>query len=138
MQQKIIGVGTDILRISRISAAINSESFLKKVFSEKEQELAKKRSRIGHYYAKLFACKEAVFKSLGIHADNLTSWSNIEVLDDELGQPVVYLHESIAALASEKCVEHIFLSCSYESEYATAFAIAVGGYPCGYVKQTEK
>lgn len=138
MHQRIIGIGTDILQISRISEAIDSASFMKKVFSEKEQELAKKKSRIGHYYAKLFACKEAVFKSLGVHADNLKAFKDIEVLDDDIGQPVVYLHDSIAEIASEKCVQHIFLSCSYETEYAMAFAIAVGGTTNGHIKQSEK
>lgn len=134
---QIIGIGTDILQICRISDAIGSAAFMDRTFTEKERALAGKRSRCGHYYAKLFACKEAVFKSLGINGDNLKLWKEIEVLDGNVQQPVVYLHGLVADEAAKKKVAHVFVSCSYETEYALAFAIATGGDHYGYIGKAE-
>jgi phosphopantetheine--protein transferase-like protein len=130
--QKIMGVGMDILRIRRISGALDDEPFIRKTFTEKERDLSKKRERHIYYYAKLFACKEAVFKSLGIHANVIKALRDIEVLDGDVEQPVVHLHNTLAAVASQRGIAHIFLSCSYETEYAMAFAIAMGGSIYGY------
>ena len=62
----IIGIGTDIIEIDRIKAAIErTPSFLNKAFTEKEIELFKAKGMSVETIAGNFAAKEALSKALG-------------------------------------------------------------------------
>ncbi len=120
-----IGVGTDILRIERIRNVLedDSTSFIKKTYTVRECEQAELRPNPLMYYAARFAAKEAVFKSLGIDG-SFINLNEIEILNNELGQPFVALYGKIKSTAEKKGVSHINISLSYETDYALAFAIA--------------
>ena len=75
----------------------------------------------------MFAGKEAVFKCLGISADSLDSWLDIEIVDGEHGQPEVNIRGSLATVADFHGAERVALSLSYDTEYAMAVAALTGG-----------
>ena len=63
---EIIGTGVDIVENSRIKKSILNNSFLSRVFTNKEILISKKMKNKSSYFAKRFAAKEAFVKSLGI------------------------------------------------------------------------
>ena len=121
----IIGIGTDILKIQRIRdiQAGSNDPFFKKIFSEKEKEQASLRPDPILYYATRFAGKEAVFKSIGIDANDVRL-NEIEILGMETGQPQVTLYGNLKEIAAKKGITNFLISLSYENDYSVAFVIA--------------
>ena len=117
----IIGIGTDIIEIDRIENAINkNNSFLEKVFTAKEIEMFKSRNMRSEVIAGNFAAMEAVSKALGTGFRGF-SLTDMEVLRDELGKPIVFLSKDIEKLIS---VEYrLNISISHNKTSAIAFAI---------------
>jgi len=88
--------GIDIIEVNRIQESIETlgETFLNKVFTEKEIEYCEsKKMQKYQSYAARFAAKEAVFKALSkdLNGRNEITWKNIEVLNEESGRPIVNL-----------------------------------------------
>ena len=77
----ILGVGTDILRMQRMRDILDSESesFVRKVYTERERKQAGDGPDPESYFATRFSGKEAVFKCFGIHGN--VRLSEIEILD---------------------------------------------------------
>lgn len=121
----IAGVGTDILYMKHLSKEYLKEGdpFLQKVYSVKEIEQAGEREIPFHYYATRFAGKEAVFKSLGMQQQRVV-FAEIEILNDSSGIPYVTLYGKVKQHAQEKGIADIYISLSYEEDYAVAFAVA--------------
>lgn len=121
----IAGIGTDILNMKDLSGEYlkDGDPFLRKTYSRKEIQEAGQREVPFYYYATRFAGKEAVFKSLGISPERILM-SEIEILNDENGDPHVTLYGAMKERASEKGITCIHISLSYEKEYAVAMAAA--------------
>lgn len=120
----IYGVGTDILSLERLTRILESDSsFVKKVYTPLELELIRSRPEPVCCYATRFAGKEAVFKALRL--DGNTRWTQIEILAETDGAPIVQLHGAAAQYAAEQGVTAVRLSLSYEDRYACAFAVAL-------------
>lgn len=124
----IYGVGTDILKISNISSCVSepSDPFVRRSFTEAETELILSREKPLYSFATRFAGKEAVFKCLDLGGNDI-SLRDIEILENDKGKPLVFLHGRAAALASEKGIARIHISLSYDTDYATAYALAETG-----------
>ena len=118
----IIGIGTDIIEIDRIKAAIEiTPSFLNKAFTEKEIELFKAKGMRVETIAGNFAAKEALSKALGTGFRGY-SLQDFEILRDQLGKPIV----NISKKAREKIcgrVLNINVSISHNKSNAIAFAL---------------
>lgn len=86
-------LGCDIIEIERIEKSILKfgENFLKHILSDKEIALYNKRGQKAEFAAGRFAAKEAVSKALGTGIGRGYSFTDIEILPDELGKPYVYL-----------------------------------------------
>lgn len=121
----IYGVGTDLLKMSRIldSSLQQEDPFLQKVFTEKERQQASGRSDSHSYYCTRFAGKEAVFKALRTDPDRC-AFREIEILDDADGAPGCSLSGEMQKSAAEKGIVRMHVSLSWENEYALAFAAA--------------
>lgn len=116
----IVGVGTDIIEIERISHAVKSEHFKSKVFTEKEKIYCESRGlQSAASYAARFAAKEAFFKALGTGI--FTKLTEVEILNDAEGKPEIFLNGRAKTFAENLNVEKIFVSLSHCREYATAF-----------------
>ncbi len=122
----IKGIGTDIVEIARIKKALASQSFVSRVYTEKEQQYCQSRGKQqAQSYAARFSGKEAVMKAFctGLRGGTLL---DIEILPDELGCPKVKLTGYFADLAKKKAIKNIWLSLSHSHEYATAECIMEG------------
>ncbi|EGD48107.1 holo-acyl-carrier-protein synthase [Ruminiclostridium papyrosolvens DSM 2782] len=122
----IIGIGTDILKISNIEHAVSdlSDPFIKKTFTLRELDLICSRQIPLYSFATRFAGKEAVFKTFSADG-NAIRLNEIEILENEVGQPIVTLHGNAKNIAEQKSINSILISLSYDTEYAIAFATAL-------------
>ena len=119
----IFGLGTDIIEIERIKKAIAKKNFLNNVFTPAEQDYCNSRGKFSAAasYAARFAAKEAFFKALGTGI--LLPLTNVEIINDERGVPMINLRGKVAALAESK---KISLSLSHSHDFATAVCIIEG------------
>lgn len=118
----IIGIGTDLVEIDRVVKAAERESFLTRVYTEKERELiAQKAVRA----ATGFAAKEAVVKAMGCGFTGIRPME-IEILRNGAGQPMVRLHGNAKEKADALGIRHIALSLSDTETYAYAYALCEG------------
>lgn len=115
----ITGIGTDLVEIARVQKAIGRSAFLKKVYTEREQELIEKRKVRS---AGNFAAKEAVAKALGCGFSGIAP-IEIEVLRREDGAPYVVLHGRAKHRAEQMGVSRIHISLTDTEVYAQAYAI---------------
>ena len=124
----IIGIGTDLVKISRIEkAGKDHRGFLERVFTQKEQEYCNRQKFPAQHYAARFASKEAVLKAFGTGLSAGMKWTDIEVLHGEGGGPIVNISGAAKDLADLKGVSQIMLSYSHDEGYAVAHAVLIGG-----------
>jgi holo-[acyl-carrier protein] synthase len=123
----IIGIGTDIIAISRIKKAIEAnEHFVDKIYTPQEIAYCSSRAHKAESYAARFAAKEAVMKALGTGWDGIVNWVDIEVLPDEKGCPQVSLQGGAKQLSQNKGVKEVHVSLSHEKDYAVAYVVLEG------------
>ena len=78
---KILGIGVDIVKNSRIKKSINKNRFLEKIYSSKEIEDSKKKKNKVAFFSKRFAAKEAFSKALGTGFTNGLKFKDISVFN---------------------------------------------------------
>jgi len=118
----IKGIGNDIVEIARIRTSIQrySERFLNRLFTQLEQEYCSNRKDPALHFAGRFAAKEAIVKALGTGFSHGISWTDIEIINEASGKPIVSFSNSINELFQ---FPHVLISISHCHQYATAFAI---------------
>lgn len=117
-----ISCGTDIIEIERVKKSIENigKRFLETIYTEKEIEYCESRKAQKYqHYAGRFAAKEAIFKAISSKIGNKYNWTDFEVLNDENGNPKVFLSREITEL------EDIDISISHCKEYAVANVVAI-------------
>ncbi len=118
----IIGIGTDIIEIERVRKAVMRENFKNKVYTKIEKNYCESRgSQSAASYAARFAAKEAFFKAMGTGIT--TELTEVEIINNNLGQPEIFLHGKILEDAEKLGVKNIFVSLSHSKDFATATAI---------------
>lgn len=120
----IVGIGTDIVEIKRINKIMNDkrDSFLKKIFTDKEIEFLEERNLRPEYIAGRFAAKEAIAKALGTGFREF-SFRDITVLNDKLGKPIAKLNGNAKKIADRNGNTTLHLSISHGDDAAIAYAI---------------
>tara|TARA_B100000029_G_scaffold474396_1_gene516659 strand:+ start:4082 stop:4468 length:387 start_codon:yes stop_codon:yes gene_type:complete len=90
----IIGIGTDIIDISRIENVINKygNKFKERCFTKKEIKRSENKFYTTNSYAKRYAAKEACSKALGTGLARGILWKDIEITNDKYGKPNIELH----------------------------------------------
>lgn len=122
----IIGIGTDIIEITRIEQALSkTEQFFNKVYTEKERHYYLEKRKKVETLAGWFCAKEAVSKALGTGFRQF-SLRDIEVLPNAVGKPEIRLYGKAEALRKSLGIEKIQVTIAHCKSYATAFAIAEG------------
>lgn len=109
----IKGIGIDIVELERIRSILERQpNFVKRILTKKEQERFEQlaNGRKIEFLAGRFAAKEAFVKAVGTGISKDWSFLDIEILNDENGQPVVY-----SALTDQ-----VFISISHSKTYAVA------------------
>jgi len=123
----IYGIGVDLVRISRIEAALerHGSRFAERILSDHELEAYGATRRKANFTAKHFAAKEALLKALGTGLRMGIHWGHMEVRNDTLGKPYLVCRERVQDLFDERGISASFLSLSDEDEYAAAFVTLV-------------
>jgi holo-[acyl-carrier protein] synthase len=120
----IYGIGTDIFEVERIAKLVaRGKSYLETVFTRNEMDYCEPKARKSEHYAARYAAKEAVLKALGTGWRDGLAFSDIEILDDELGKPQVLLHGKTKEFFEYQKIGQISISLSHTSD--TAMAVAV-------------
>lgn len=90
----IYGIGTDIVEIARITAAIekSGDRFLDRIYTENEKAAAQDRTDKSRFYALRWAAKEAAWKALSPGYQNGVGWQDLEVINDQDGKPLLMFH----------------------------------------------
>ncbi len=124
---EIIAHGIDLVDFPRIEKMIerHGERFLDRVFTAAEQGYARGKKNGTEKLAGRFAAKEAILKLLGTGWRGKIAWTDIEVVNNAAGQPVVSLTGEVASIAGELGVGEISLSITHTSNFAIASAVAV-------------
>ena len=123
---KIIGTGVDIVENLRMKKSIANNSFLNRVFTNKEILISKKIKNKTSYFAKRFAAKEAFVKSLGTGFRNGLYLKDISIINDKLGKPSFFINKKIKNLIKKRFKINsfnFFLSISDEKKYSIAFVV---------------
>jgi holo-[acyl-carrier protein] synthase len=121
----IFGIGTDIVTVARIEAAItrHGDAFAQRILSQQEYSEFSTQTHPVRFLAKRFAAKEALAKATGQGLRNPVTLHNIEVGHDALGKPqfrfAPELEQHLHALGVVGC----HLSISDEHEHAMAFVV---------------
>ncbi len=125
----IYGIGTDIIQISRVEAALarHGERFAEKVLGPQELEKYRRRKdkvavRGLRFLATRFAAKEAFSKAIGLGMRMPMTWRAMQTLNAPSGKPVV-----VASGALQEFMEQNGLtaqvSITDEADYAVAFVL---------------
>ena len=118
----IIGVGTDIIEIDRVSRAIQNEHFIKKNFTDEEIKYCENRKiNKAASYAVRFAGKEAFFKAIGTGI--IFSLKSVEIINDDLGCPHIHLHDKAIEFVNQLNAKNFHISLSHSKNYATAVCV---------------
>ncbi len=123
---KVIGTGVDIVENSRIKKSITNNTFLNRVFTNKEILISKKIKNKTSYFAKRFAAKEAFVKSLGTGFRYGLNLKDISIINDKLGKPSFFINKKIKNLIKKRFKINsfnFFLSISDEKKYSIAFVV---------------
>ena len=125
----IIGIGSDLVDIRRISSALDryGERFVKRIFTEIEQVKAERRRERVATYAKRFAAKEAMSKALGTGMARGVFWRDMGVVNLPGGKPTMHLTGGAAERLKEMLPKghraEIHLSITDDHPLAQAFVI---------------
>lgn len=119
----IFGIGTDIVSIGRIAAALerHGERFAKRILAESELPGFTAAVRPEHFLAKRFAAKEAAAKAFGTGFSDGLAMVDIAVTHDGRGKPILIFSGRAESLCDELGIGEHFLSISDEKENAIAF-----------------
>ncbi len=125
----IRGIGTDIVSVARIEAALqrHGDSFARKILSAQELAEYPAQAHPARFLSKRFAAKEAFAKATGHGLRHPVSLHNISVGHDELGKPAFLFEAQLAEFLSGLGVRRHHLSLSDERDNAVAFVILEGG-----------
>ncbi|MFL1696471.1 holo-ACP synthase, partial [Weissella kandleri] len=105
----IFGHGIDIQTISQVKAlAERQPNFIAKILTPAEQE--EFNARVGkHRFEFLvgrYAAKEAYGKALGTGIGHGLGWQQLQIINDESGQPVFQMHPKQAEFRAHLSISH--------------------------------
>ncbi|MBS0315078.1 MAG: holo-ACP synthase [Proteobacteria bacterium] len=126
----IVGIGTDIVALARIRAALDrhGERFVRHVLAPAEWQQWRERfatsGRDGSaWLARRWAAKEAFAKACGTGVRAPLTLDGIGVGHDGEGRPCFELSALIADFVAARGVQRMQLSLSDERDYAVAFVL---------------
>ena len=119
----IFGIGTDIVRISRIQRGLDryGQRFARRILAGQELDDFQRTLHPARFLARRFAAKEAVVKAYGTGFTRGMTFQDIIVSHDAAGKPLLLLSGRALELQREMGVGQPCISISGEQEYAVAF-----------------
>ncbi len=109
----ILGIGTDIEKVSRFKKYERDDKFVTRIFTEKEIEYCYSNKNFHQHLAGRFCAKEAFIKA---SQDKTISLNKIEILNKEDGAPFINV-------LNKDFKDKIHVSISHTTDFAQAFVI---------------
>ena len=125
----IVGIGIDVIEVQRIDEAVEEfgDRFLERIFTRTERAYCEAQKRPAIHYAARWAAKEAVSKAFGTGIGAELSWTEIEVVRRDSGEPTLHLSGRARDFADELGVREVKISLTHANHYAAANAVVLGG-----------
>lgn len=124
----IIGIGTDIVAVARIEAAIgrHGAAFAARILSAQELPEYAAHAHPARFLAKRFAAKEAFAKATGKGLRHPVTLQRLSVIHDELGKPAFTFDTELASYLQQLGASRHHLSISDETDAVVAFVVIEG------------
>lgn len=124
----IVGMGTDIVELSRIQASVErlGDAFAKRILTAAEFEAYQTSNRQNEFLAKRFCVKEAAAKALGTGIGRGVSWQHMWVEHNAMGAPKLCFCDGAQSRLVQLGGNTIHMSVSDEKAYAMATVILEG------------
>jgi holo-[acyl-carrier protein] synthase len=121
----IHGIGIDIVSIPRIERVLErwGRLFTERVFTPAEIAFCESKSNPGQHFALRWAVKEAMLKALGSGLMRGIKWTDIEVVNDPSGRPLLEIHNQAKGFLADRNIKAAFVSISHERDYGVAQVI---------------
>ena len=125
---RIIAQGLDLIDLERIEKVWREhpDRFLERILTAAERRYCDRKKFPLPHIAGRFAAKEAILKVLGTGWRGQIAWTDIEILNDDAGQPHVTLSGYTGDLAAKLGITRILISITHTAQFAAASAIGVG------------
>jgi holo-[acyl-carrier protein] synthase len=123
----ILAHGIDLVDFDRIEQMLNrhGQHFLERVFTSAEQKYASSNRNQIEKLAGRFAAKEAVLKLIGTGWRGSIGWTDIEVINDSSGRPIVQLSGQVKKISETLGISQISISITHTANFAIASAVAL-------------
>jgi len=126
---EIVAHGIDLVDCSRIEEMVerHGERFIGRIFTAAEQAYAESNKNTIEKLAGRFAAKEAILKLMGTGWRGKIAWTDIEIVNNSVGQPEVTLDGEVKKIAGRLGIEHVSVSITHTANFAIASAVALTG-----------
>ena len=123
----VVAHGIDMVDCKRLGDAVqrHGDRFLNRIYTPSELDYCMGRKREREHLAGRFAAKEAVLKVLGTGLVRGMKWTEIEVINEPSGRPVVTLSGKVLETARGQGIQTVLISISHIDTHAIASAIAL-------------
>ena len=125
----IYGIGTDIVQISRIEAALarSGERFAEKILGPEElvtfhERRARNAVRGMRFLATRFSAKEAFSKAIGLGLRMPMTWPSAQMLNAPSGKPVIVCSGALGEFMRQNRLT-AQVTISDEADYGVAFVV---------------
>ncbi len=121
-------IGIDVAKLERFVKLVEKQSFLERVFTQKEIEHIFLHNTIEGKIERLagkFCAKEAVCKAFGCGIADGVNFVDIEILPDTKGSPKVTLYNGAKKLMESLKLNQIEVSISHDNDIAVANCVAI-------------
>jgi len=120
----IVGIGTDVIRISRVKKAMErTPGFETRVFSTEEIEYCNSMAFPDRHFAVRFAAKEAFMKALGTGWAKGIRFEDIIVQRNEDGQPYIEVQSPTRDLIPQFSQLNLWVSLAHDGDVAIATVV---------------
>lgn len=123
----ILGLGLDLVELQRIETIWRKyqDKFVQKILGSKEIIAFNKRPSV-EFLASRFAAKEATVKALGTGFSKGIYFSQIEVINTDLGKPKLLLSDKAEAYFKHLGGKNLYISLTHSQLVAGAVVIIEG------------
>jgi len=124
----ILGIGIDIIEVTRIKASLEKfgERFGQRILLPDEMAYCLSHRHPAPFVAARFAAKEAISKAFGTGIGAALGWRDMEIRRKESGEPFVILHGNGKTLFESRQAQRLLVSLSHTENYAAATAVLEG------------
>jgi holo-[acyl-carrier protein] synthase len=121
-EHMVHGIGVDIIEIDRIREMVDryGNRFLMKVFTETEVNYCRSKKIPYQHFAARYAAKEAFSKAIATGWRGEFRWRDVEVSNNEFGQPSITLY---GKLADRIGTDNVMISLSHSDNVVVAFVV---------------